>query len=332
MEVRTGRAGHAPPALYYFYHASKRVTASWAVSATLSHDRAGRRRTEEPLDGSLRDVRVGDGLASNAQSCVVSMRPGREYSVADPAVVLLPPFGGSPAVYGDLLRHIGTAYPVLGLQSYGLLDPKQADPTVPAMARRFTADLLATGAIQRCLVLGYSMGGTVAVETARLLSIHGVRRVAVLLVESLPTHGDLEVSAPFYTLLRDVLRIEVDVAGLAAIDAETRLQRIRDAAAEQGKLGRRFPVARLRTMARVCAVNQAAAASFVPEFYPGAVHSMRAVGNNVDTSGWIDPWHPYAARVTTEYFVGSHFDALSEPAVSIVAAAVQWRLTTLESG
>jgi thioesterase domain-containing protein len=245
-----------------------------------------------------------------------------------PTIILIPPAGGSPAIYGPLLRLLGPGRHVLGIQSHGLVSPDAPDKSLPVMARRYVADLMSAVPSRRCLMVGYSFGGMVAVEAAAIL-LPEVDRLEVLLVDADPSGEDLRDASPFTTLLTETLGIDLDPTELG-LDPADRLPRIRELAAKHGKLPRRFPLERLERMAEVCAANQVAAADFAPTPFPGVLHTVWPVAPGASSEPPADPWRPYARDVVAEYITGDHFSILAEPAVKQVATVVTVLLDDLE--
>jgi len=136
---------------------------------------------------------------------IVCLQPGK--AGARP-LYCFHPFGGSAAVYGPLAPHIHPELPVYGLQSVGLIPGREPDTGVTGMADRYAAEILHRSPPFPALLVGYSMGGIIAVETARRLPASP----PVVLIDSDPLYNHDTVD-PWGILVRQVFDIELENHG-----------------------------------------------------------------------------------------------------------------------
>src|SRR5205823_4534626 len=87
--------------------------------------------------------------------------------------------GGNVFLYRDLSRHLGSDYPVYGLQSQGLDGKAQPLRTVEAMAAKYLGEIRELQPAGPYYLAGYCGGGTIAYEIAQLLRADG-HHVALL--------------------------------------------------------------------------------------------------------------------------------------------------------
>jgi thioesterase domain-containing protein len=261
-------------------------------------------------------------IVDSGPRALVPIQPG----TVGPPVYCFHPFGGSAAPYGGLAAQLGRDRLVKGLQAVGLAAGGRPDRTVPEMARRYAAEIttdpvaLAAGPV---LLLGYSMGGVLAVETARLLRDR-LPEPAVVLVDCDPRYAP-DAAGPWHILVRQVLDVDLPPERLAGLPRRDALALLRSVAAEQRRLPARFGLDRLERMFQVCQYNERAAASHVPERYPGTVHVLRTTGAtpNVARDAESDVWNGFADDVRLHTLPMGHHDVMGPAGYPHVAAYVR---------
>lgn len=244
---------------------------------------------------------------------LVTVQPG-----AGPPVVCFHPQGGSAAVYGPLAAHIGRDHLVHGLQSVGLTAGHEPDRTVEDMARRY-ADAVEALPLPGAVFLGYSMGGVLALETARLLGERGTPVERVILVDCDPLYAPRPGGGPWATLVRQVLNIDLPVEPLDGLPVGQALETVRAAGARQGRIPARMSLDRLARMWDVCRANEEAVARHVPAPYPGAVHVVRSAGATPDG----DVWDAFADRAVVTVVDVDHHDIVDRNGAPAVADVVR---------
>ncbi|MGI5467558.1 non-ribosomal peptide synthetase [Streptomyces sp. CA-132043] len=132
-----------------------------------------------------------DGTAPQAppDGALDVLIPLRPHGSREPLFCFHPGVGLS-WVYSGLLRHLDADRPVHGLQSRGLEDPAALEPDLAAMARDHVAQLRSVQPHGPYHLLGWSMGGIVAHEAARLLRAEGEEVALLAMLDSYPRRPD----------------------------------------------------------------------------------------------------------------------------------------------
>lgn len=123
---------------------------------------------------------VHAGTASTAQP-IVPLRRGRR---GMPPLVCIHPAGGHVTGYRRLARSLPRPVPVLGVQARALLDPTARAESIEEMAADYVSALCDETPVGPYRLLGWSMGGVVALAMARLLEDAGKAVEFVALVDT----------------------------------------------------------------------------------------------------------------------------------------------------
>jgi amino acid adenylation domain-containing protein len=135
---------------------------------------------------ALLDGRTPQADPDGALDVLIPLRPhGRR----EPLFCFHPGVGLS-WVYSGLLRHLDAERPVYGLQSRGLDGPAALVPDLTAMAGDHVAQLRSVQPHGPYHLLGWSMGGILAHEAARLLRAEGEEVALLVLLDSYPRRPD----------------------------------------------------------------------------------------------------------------------------------------------
>ncbi|MFC9429736.1 amino acid adenylation domain-containing protein [Streptomyces sp. NPDC056987] len=113
-------------------------------------------------------------------------------------VVCLPPVGGDILGYAEFATALGAGFPVLGIVAPGL-DPvpgPRPPESVPEMAAHYLTLLRQRDIDRPAALVGWSMGGVVAVEMARLLRAAGGGPPPVVLIDSTVPGPEFDVADP----------------------------------------------------------------------------------------------------------------------------------------
>jgi thioesterase domain-containing protein len=233
---------------------------------------------------------------------------------------------GSVAPYGDVATQLGRAHAVYGLQSIGLVDPAIMDRSVLDMAYRYAREIAERPAPGRVLFLGYSLGGVLAMETARLLANLLDQAPTVVAVDADPEYRSPHPDSAWSILVHQVLNLDCPVAPVAAAPRAQALLAVRTAAAAQRKLPSRFSLDRLGRMLDVCAVNERAAADYRPQPYPDTLVSLRS-GGRPRRPADVDSWRPFVAGLVVQHLPGDHQSIMSRSNCVELANRVRSLLT-----
>jgi amino acid adenylation domain-containing protein len=205
--------------------------------------------------------------------------------------------GGGVVAYADLARSLGPDQPVYGLQSPGLDDDQTPESSVEAMAAYYLTAIRSIQPEGPYRLVGWSVGGVIALELAQLLRRAGE---AVELLALLDTWAPDPTDARSEDDLRD--QFERDLLGLQgknlSDDDSTRLY-------------------------RVFRANVLAAANYRPATYPDRVLLVRAsesVAIDDPRLNWSRAVLPDLRFATVP---GDHFALLRPPLVNVVAEVLR---------
>ncbi|WP_106400140.1 condensation domain-containing protein [Actinocorallia populi] len=130
-----------------------------------------------------------------------------------PPLFCLPPAGGLAWPYFGLLPHLPADQPVYGFQARGFLDSDDTlYPSVEEAARDYAARLRSVQPRGPYHLAGYSLGGLLAYETARLLQAAGEEVALLALIDSFHSQ-DLGTDLEIIPELLDAAGVSEEVAG-----------------------------------------------------------------------------------------------------------------------
>jgi thioesterase domain-containing protein len=238
-----------------------------------------------------------------------------------PPVYFFHPLGGSAAVYGQLALHIGRDRPARGLQAVGLLPGREPDRTIDDMAHRYAAAIAADRPPGPPVLIGYSMGGVLAVEAARLLAATLPAPPVIVAIDCDPLYTPSDDAGAWRILVRQVLHLDLAVEPLGGLLVDEALEMVRAAGAAQGRIPLRFGLDRLHAMLKVCAANEHAIAAHTPRPYPATIHLVRSAG--AGTVAGADAWHGFADRVELSVVPADHRTIMGSVGCPAVAARIR---------
>ncbi|MEV8318098.1 amino acid adenylation domain-containing protein [Streptomyces sp. NPDC059900] len=278
--------------------------------------------TIRALAQELRDRRETEGKTAARTPLV----PVRTTGTAVP-LVFAHPIGGDVLCYAELARLLGDDQPFYALQSPG--GPGDA-PTLQGLAADYAKAIVREVPGERFRLGGWSMGGLLAIETARELTALGCTVDLVTAIDVIETPEGLRKPIDDAQLLdwlgRDLAGLtgkpwqsEDDTAGRRSpISSSVELfetLRSRDILpADIGRLDFEDIVTRFTSNAR-------ALYGYRPAPYDGPVHFLRAESGA--TPETADSWQA-VCRGTFEHLTvpGDHYTVLKSPGVGAVAASL----------
>ena len=131
---------------------------------------------------------------------LVLLRAGSATSVS--STVFVHAIGGSAFVYDEIARMLPGDAPVFGLQAPGLLGERAPLRSVAELAILYAATIEASSSsVGRVHLVGWSFGGLVAVEVARLLALGG-REAVVTTIDTI-VRPQTSAAAPEIPFLMD---------------------------------------------------------------------------------------------------------------------------------
>jgi len=301
-----------------------------AVSESVAKQRSdlsGRRdhlsaAKRELLEKRLRGARAGASPAqapkAAAPKALVQLQAGNG---SRPPFFCVHAIGGSVFSYGELARSLGPEQAFYGVQSPGLEGGRMFED-VPSMAAEYVAAVEAAAPNGPVLLGGWSFGGVVAFEMARLLRARGREVPLVVLLDSYaPTGVDLLAQRSDAELLRPFLR---DQAGLQGQDAEwldemplageEAVAGLLAQAREAGLLRADVRSEKVERLLGVYKANLRALASYRPQPYDGRIVLFRSEGveDRHPTNGWEELASEPVEVLAAE---GDHYTMLATPQV-----------------
>ncbi|HEX7243927.1 MAG TPA: alpha/beta fold hydrolase, partial [Longimicrobiaceae bacterium] len=251
----------------------------------------------------------------------------------EPPLFLVHAAGGNAVSFAALARHLGPRQPVFGLQSRGLEGEEPPHARVEDMAADYLAQLRAVQGEGPYRLGGWSMGGLVAFEMARLLEAVGEEVDLVALLDS-RAPGDASPSSfdpDDPGLLAGFLlhlgvsgeRISRAADGIAALTPGERLRRAWEAARAADAVPGDLELARFERLWSVFHANTSAAAAYRPG--PCASDLLlvladdRAVPAATESARWAALT---AGTVRSATVPGDHFTLVQEPRVHELAVLI----------
>ncbi|HYD30609.1 MAG TPA: amino acid adenylation domain-containing protein [Azospirillaceae bacterium] len=239
------------------------------------------------------------------------LQRGRERSRAvtlkagsGPAAVFLPATLGTSTLYKPLADALGAVH-AIGLQCRGFDRDDPFDATIAAMAEGFAAEIRLLKLPSPVTLVGWSMGGCVALETARRLEAAGVP-VRLVLIDARPRLPD-DASLPAsplidsFATLRDGHPYWRDV--MASLETS-------------------LPAAELARLERLALTNQRALADFVFAGRLAADILCLEARDNVPPTGMACLTGVTTGRFSVESVPGDHFGLFAADPQAVVAREI----------
>ncbi|MFH8442215.1 amino acid adenylation domain-containing protein [Streptomyces sp. NPDC018026] len=228
-----------------------------------------------------------------------------------PLLVCVHAVSGSAAPFLDLARSLGEDF-----STYGLEAPDGAEggrtPSVADLAARYVAAVDRVRGFSPVFLAGWSMGGSVALEMARLWRRRGLDVAGLLLLDSWPPAGSLPDEADrarARAMFDAVDMLETEGGGTALAETPGELDRLR----------------------RVAAANMDAYLAFTPERYGGEAHLLRASEEPGETRRDVPAvyespdrgWARLVDTVTVHDVPGSHHTLIRGDNARALAAVIR---------
>jgi thioesterase domain-containing protein len=229
-----------------------------------------------------------------------------------PPVFCFHPLGGSVAVYHPLTRVL-PGRPWYGLQATGLIRGGRPQSSLPDLAGTYADAILAARPEPPFKLLGFSLGGRLALATAQEIARRGHRPPPVILLGA-ATELTVDDLQPYLVIGAYTLNLEFDYEHLATLGRDRALSAIHVEAVRRGIFGLEFGVDRLKAIFDTASASQRAVAATPPVHYDGELVVVHGSGEDE----WYD-WTPYASRITSYDVTYPHGMLLEEKAVRRMA-------------
>jgi amino acid adenylation domain-containing protein len=226
-----------------------------------------------------------------------------------------PPFfmihgvGGNVVGFREIAQRMKPEYPFYGLQSQGLDGKHACHPRIEDMAKHYLVEILSVRAKGPYHLGGFSLGGLVAYEIARILRARGEEVGAVVLFD---TYADnpKSLGKSLVDLLRRPNWVRLQKLCAATVERIQRKNRVRAQGLSE-------------TLKKVMRTNAHAAERYNLLPYDGKVTLLRADDRwNVSEDCYVR-WRQLAGTLETIKIPATHMDFLREPQVSQLAECLK---------
>jgi amino acid adenylation domain-containing protein len=275
----------------------------------------------------------GEGAARASPLCEV--RKGG----AEPPIFCVHPVGGSILCFRELAARLGEERSMYGLSSVGIEGEEPPLSSIDAMAERYTAEVLKERPNGPYLLVGYSLGGSIALEMARRLRARGEDVPLLALIDAAPfdtwgIRGDVDEATLLHLFLIDLQArtgsAAADLDDLRVIPPEERFAHALARAKGAGAVPPEIDPARFEQLFRVFAANIRALLTYAPEPYEGPATLIRAEGSEGARGRAEQAWRRVArGGLTLLEAPGDHDTVLSGKNAAAVAKLLS---SAVESG
>ncbi len=275
---------------------------------------------------------ISDPTAESSLSPLVKLRAG---DAEREPLVLVHPGSGQVLPYLKLVNALSADQPVYGLQSVGLLPDTAAQTGVTAMAATYLQALDEAQVKRPYHLVGWSMGGMVALEMARQLDAAGSPAGSLTLIDTFaPSSSAAETNET--TLLQwfaqDTGYLTPSVQPTLLPDEaslEAQLRHLWPQLQATGNMPAGLTLRDLQHQFAVFQANYAAMQAYEPEKYALPVNLITAKTSAKSVRNkWLG-WKKYLRKRSVEVLPGTHFSLLQEPAtVKRIAAQLTQLLPT----
>ncbi|MFD6247047.1 thioesterase domain-containing protein [Streptomyces roseolus] len=270
---------------------------------------------------------VRRGSAGHHRGQLVRIQAG---SGSGSPVYALPPVSGTVLLYPPIARAMGADQAFWAVQSVGLLPGETPLGSIEEIAETFIEQLWTVhprGAEWN--LIGYSMGGLLAYETARRLKERGE---PVGMVGLLDTRITVERSADPDFALRALLwrglKLDLDVGWLRGLAPQERARELVERAVAAGTMPADFDADRLRRMIDMYQFNLDALAAYEVRPYDGTVTVFRVTDRSKESGTLPDDlgWGAVAARAVVCDVPGDHFTMVEPGQVEVLGRRLKEQL------
>jgi len=273
--------------------------------------------TVAQLGAALGGARDEASTSPAASSSLVTIRSG---TASAPPLFLFHPAGGEVMSYRALAERLPTRHPLIGVQSRGLRDATDEHPSIEAMAAAYATELVAAQPTGPFHLLGWSMGGIIAVGVARELETRGRSVAFVGVWDSHLASSFGGVESAFERVLPDLGPLagvlaeklspgDLDAFCARVVDlpssarAEQAIERLRAAGLEAGMLSQ------LASRTALYAAHRKLLSAYVPPRIHTAIHGWWAeesLARGLSAEGW----RAFTPSLTLRTVPGNHFSIL----------------------
>jgi len=255
------------------------------------------------------------------------------------------PVGGHVLCYAALARRLGPQQPLYALQSRGLDGSCQPHRSVAEMARDYAAEIAQHRPRGTIHLAGWSFGGILAFEIARILRESGRDIGALVVIDTFagvkwrvePSEDDLLecIAMELLGAGLDDADIARSLAAAAGASTEQRFERLIGLARERGVVAGELRRSQLRALLHVVRANILAGLDYRPAAYGGEMLLLRCsermparlermhqwVGSDYEAHD--NGWGAHCASLQIIGVPAHHLSVVFEPHVASVAAILR---------
>jgi thioesterase domain-containing protein/aryl carrier-like protein len=217
-----------------------------------------------------------------------------------PPVFIAPGLGGGPAEFFQLVEYVDTPHSIYGLQPKGIEGFDEPCARIEDMASFYLRGILRVQPRGRYILAGYSLGGLVALEMARMLRAAGNEIALLVMLDSYPD--------------RDLLSLPQKLR-LSAQRMKTRFRnrgRIPRSSIRMGGLADRDGINVFApAFEHVRESAFAALRRYTPSFYPGPVKFVRAAELTDFPANPAAVWSGLMPKLEIDTVPGDHLGMLT---------------------
>jgi thioesterase domain-containing protein/acyl carrier protein len=268
---------------------------------------------------------VREGGTADTSGPLVRLQAGDDRA----PLYLFPPLAGTVVRYAPLARALDRQRTVYALQSPGLQPGEEACSSITEMAEAYLTQMRKVHSGGPWHLGGYSMGGVIAFEVARLLHEAGEQVGLVALLDTNP-RMDLDPEEDYATriLVTMGLKLDLDLAWLATLDRSERARTLLDRGIAAGALPADYDEDRLLRMLDAYRHNGDALAAHTIRRFEGSAVLFRAVDRSADTRTEAPDigWRAHCEHLEIQEVPGSHFSMLDPGNLEVLCARIDEHL------
>lgn len=282
------------------------------ASAGSPPDRAPDARADTRPPSLIREIaaHLRPPATANARSLV----PLRTGGHRDP-LYCVHGLGGHAAVFMPLANALAPDRPIYGFQALGLDPGQQPHDSLAAMASHYLSELRGARRTGPYLLVGWSLGGLIALEMARLLAEDGETVPLVAMLDTFLALSELTfLRLDERSMVRWIApQLNIPPEELSGLPLDQQWERI----AAMAGLGEGVGAPEVRRLATTCRAHLMAAKRHRPRPYAGPAVLFVAHENTGRTPE--RRWRSLCPRLSFESAPGDHYTMLREPLVSDLA-------------
>jgi len=234
-------------------------------------------------------------------SPLVRLRSGR----SETNIFIAPGLGGGPAEFFPLSKHLRVPASMYALQPKGMDGLDKPAARIEDMADFYAASIIQQQPRGPYVLIGYSLGGLVALEIARKFSANGEKISLLVMIDSYP---DIRFLSPGQSVRLLVQKAKRRMAKFNPGGKSSGAPRLQDI----GSFAPGFEQVRQSAYG--------ALRSYKPSFYAGSVKFIRAEKVTEFPADPVAVWSHLVERIEVETVPGNHLSMLSEHYVDLAAA------------